>query len=942
MGIEMTYLCDDELAASQQMKNRITHFRFASILSIMLLLSIQSLYAQAPVTVSNQIETYEGKRYYLHTVEPRQTLYGISRAYNVTVDDLKRANPESGSGLRVNQVLRIPVTDQSPQPQSPQAQRTQQDPQAPAEEMTEPAIADRYEYIYHVTGKRETFSYIADIYMVPVNRISAANPGMREPIREGEYVVVPIAPKAEVAPVNTQPRGSDYDPFRSPPVRTVGQQSREQTQASSSTTAQLGREPVQPPSQQRVEPNRSLTDRPELTREMIEESSSGVETISPFNIPGQESPSRYETASASRVAAPSGQQHVVKPRETLFSIAQQYGLSVDGLMALNPGISQMLSVGQVLVVSDKPGERQAETPQEQPEEEFMTHVVKKGETLYRIARNYAVGIPELKKHNPGLTEKLAIGQEILIPKKKITSPYIDHEVESGIWSRRLANKFEISRERFRYFNPDIGWRTRPGDEIRIPIADHLSLSPVLPSLPDSTIKVELPEVPEEEIEKLIFCPDQPAHTDAFFRVALMVPFFLDEFEDIQYAKQFDPNADLSQLRDERPFSFLQFYEGFMIAVDSLVNSRGLKLELFVYDVGQHPHEAENVLNEPALLQTDLIIGPFFSRSFDIVAQFAREQHIPIVNPLAQRSQIVEEFPNVIKVKPNTDCQYEQVAQMIADNYPDAKVFIYRAHGFTDFEASRKMQEALDRFIKPDVPVANQLIYNLADRRTRGFEGMMDMIPAITVEGRTFYTDVLREELYDATVFDNSITEFVYARDSIREFAREASALRDNVVIAITEDNVFAMEFVNKLNQVADTFSVKLIGLPNWKQFDNLFIESLLKIQAHYLEPGQIDYTTYKTEQFIHAYRNRFESEPGNYAFEGFDIGWYFLQALMHYGNGMIDCLPYFSPELSHTRFHFKRHGHESGMENCFWSIYRYQNYQRVPIWNTYFIKNTDL
>lgn len=936
MGIEMTYLCDDKPAANPHMKNRINRIRLLSVLIVLLLISIKPICAQAPVTVSNQIETYEGKRYFLHTVEPRQTLFGISRAYNTTVDDLIRVNPEARSGLRVNQVLRVPVSEQSPQPQ-----QSQQTASSTPEEETEPAIADRFEYIYHVTGKNETFRYIANIYMVPVNRINAANPGMREPIPEGEYVVVPIAPKTELAPVSTQARESSYDPFRTPPVRTVGEQRREQSlPVSRSATAQQGqgREPVQPPSQQRTEPNRSLTERREVSREMMEETGTGVQTISPFSIPGSGNDPSQQSASATTAPAPSGQQHVVKPRETLFSIAQQYGLSVDGLMALNPGISQMLSVGQVLVVSDQPGDAPTEVQQTRNEEEFITHVVKKGETLYRIARNYAVGIPELKQHNPGLTEQLAIGQEILIPKKKITQAFINHEVESGIWSRRLANKFEISRERFRYFNPDIGWRVRPGDQIRIPIADHLSIGPVLPVLPDTTVQIELPGISEEEPEQLIICPDQAAHSDALFRVALMVPFFLDEVEDFQ---SFDLNEDLSHLRDARPFSFLQFYEGFLVAADSLVNSRGLKLELFVYDVSQNPDQAMQVLTEPALLHADLIIGPFFSRSFDVVAQFAREHNIPIVNPMAQRSQIVEGYPNVIKVKPNIDCQYEQVAQMIADNYPDARVFIYRAHGFTDFEASRKLKEALERHIRPEVPVANQWIYNLADRRTRGFEDMMDMIPAITVEGRTFYTDMLREELYETTVFDNSITEFVYASDSIREFAKMASALRDNVVITITDDNVFAMEFINKLNQVADTFSVKLIGLPNWKQFDNLFIESLLKMQTHHLVPGHIDYTAYQTEQFIDAFRNRFASEPGEYAFEGFDIGWFFLQALMHYGNNMLGCLPYFSPELSQTRFHFKRNDRNNGLENCFWNFYRYQNYQRVPIWNTYFIKNPD-
>lgn len=880
------------------------------LLSMLLhLLFFTATHAQAPVKISAQIETFGQKSYYMHTVEPQQTLFGIAQAYKVTVENILMSNPDARRGLRVNQVLRVPVTDQSPASFVQQAQ-TQETP---------PAIADRYDYIYHVTGKSETFNYIANIYMVPVNQIRSANPTLSEPILEGEYVVVPIAPKEPQTEPKIREQRSSFDPFANPPVKTPTSQA----QANQSSQARQ----QQPTQAQSTGRSTGITT-PQPTMPLTEES--GVEIISHFSLADAE----QQAASLPVSSAGEGYgQHAVKPQETLFSIARQYELTVDQLMALNPGISKMLSVGQVLRVPQKADSPQSTQPKQ--EGDLITHTVSKGETLYRISRDHAVSIGDLQKINPGLTERLTVGQKILVPKKKITSPFFEYEIESRSTVRRLSRDFEISRDRFYYFNPAAGRRVYPGQKVRIPISDHLTFSAPMPMQVD-TVFIEEPQFIEHIPEKIISCPDYPAHANRMFRVALMIPFYLDEADKLQFNYSSQPDKLLS----ERPFSFLQFYEGFLMAVDSLITSEGLKLDLYVYDVVQSMDDVAQALSDPKLRSSDLIIGPFFNQGFEVVSRFAREHNIPIVNPMAQRSEIIEGFPNVIKVKPTPDSQYEQVAQLISEHYPDAKVFIYRAQSWTNQEESRKMRQSIEKHLKPSVAIANQRIYSLAEKRSRRYEGPGGITPYIRVEGVQFSTSQLGETLYDASIFENPVTEFVYNNDSVREFRRHASSVRDNVIIAISDENVFAMELVNKLNQVADTFSIKLVGLPNWKNFDNLFTESLLKLQMHHLVPGHIDYNTLQAEKFIYNYRMRYNAEPGTYAFEGFDIGWYFLQALMRYGDGMLDCLPHFYPQLSQTRFHFQRKNEASGLENEFWNIYRYQNHQMAPLINTYFDQNS--
>ncbi|MBW8050067.1 MAG: LysM peptidoglycan-binding domain-containing protein [Cytophagales bacterium] len=50
-----------------------------------------------------------GKVYILHKVEPKETLYGLSKRYGIPVEEIKEANPEIEQGLKIAQVIRVPL-----------------------------------------------------------------------------------------------------------------------------------------------------------------------------------------------------------------------------------------------------------------------------------------------------------------------------------------------------------------------------------------------------------------------------------------------------------------------------------------------------------------------------------------------------------------------------------------------------------------------------------------------------------------------------------------------------------------------------------------------------------------------------------------------------------------------------------------------------------------
>ena len=88
----------------------------------------------------------------------------------------------------------------------------------------------------------------------------------------------------------------------------------------------------------------------------------------------------------------------VKSGDTLYSIAKKYGISVDKLKSINNKTSNMITVGELLII-----------------DEVNKITVNKGDTLYSIAKKYNTIVDELKKLNNLTSNTLSIGQTLKIP-----------------------------------------------------------------------------------------------------------------------------------------------------------------------------------------------------------------------------------------------------------------------------------------------------------------------------------------------------------------------------------------------------------------------------------------------------------------------------------------------------------------------------------------------
>lgn len=124
--------------------------------------------------------------------------------------------------------------------------------------------------------------------------------------------------------------------------------------------------------------------------------------------------------------------YTVQSGDSLYSIAREYGLTVDELIDYNNLSSTNLSINQQILIPKKTETAPGET---------NTYTVKSGDTLYSIARQFNTTINELMTLNNLTTSVLSVGQTLRIPDDSTTGDYVEYIVKSGDSLYIIANKY---------------------------------------------------------------------------------------------------------------------------------------------------------------------------------------------------------------------------------------------------------------------------------------------------------------------------------------------------------------------------------------------------------------------------------------------------------------------------------------------------------------------
>lgn len=159
-----------------------------------------------------------------------------------------------------------------------------------------------------------------------------------------------------------------------------------------------------------------------------------------------------------------GDYYTVKKGDSLYSIARLYDVSVEDLKTFNKLVSNVLSIGQVLRIPDIV-----------EKSDTSVYYVKKGDSLYGIAKSYGVSVEDIKRLNGLSSNSLSIGQELLIPgfsSENIPSVKV-YTVVKGDSLYKIANLYGISVDELKTANKLSSSVLSIGQQLVIPDSSNL-------------------------------------------------------------------------------------------------------------------------------------------------------------------------------------------------------------------------------------------------------------------------------------------------------------------------------------------------------------------------------------------------------------------------------------------------------------------------------------
>jgi len=216
--------------------------------------------------------------------------------------------------------------------------------------------------------------------------------------------------------------------------------------------------------------------------------------------------------------------HQVKSGETLSSIAKKYHTTVAELIRLNPESKNGLKAGATLNIEESVPPKKTESTSQSSESGQATHIVKSGESLYKIAKKYKVSVTDLEAWNGITNVDLKVGQALVVSgtgeSKPTTKPqpvekskpepvkepsneesFMIHKVTKGETLSSIAKKANVTVEEIKVLNRLKNNNVNLGQDLKIPASSNTQ-APVTkiqeaPVVPTTKQEKEVVSAPKE-------------------------------------------------------------------------------------------------------------------------------------------------------------------------------------------------------------------------------------------------------------------------------------------------------------------------------------------------------------------------------------------------------------------------------------------------------------
>ena len=312
---------------------------------------------------------------------------------------------------------------------------------------------------------------------------------------------------------------------------------------------------------------------------------------------------------------------------------------------------------------------------------------------------------------------------------------------------------------------------------------------------------------------------------------------------------------------------VEFYEGFLMAVDSL-KKQGVSIDLYAYDTKGSSATTNNILAKKEMKDMDIIFGPAKTQNIDELAAFADKNNIRLVIPFTPKVDEVFNNPHIYQVNTPQSYLYSEVYEHFTRKFTDSNVIFLNA-GNGDIEK--------DEFVK----------------------GMKTELKNKGIKYRDF---IVTDNFYEITTVMDT--------------------LKNNVFIPTSGKSTALVKILPQLTQIRrerPNYQINLFGYPEWQTYTNDYLASFYEIGTYFYSSFYTNNLFPAAINFTHSYRRWYSKDMANiypkYGMLGYDIAYFFLKGLSKYGNKLEENLSSIHVTPIQTGFKFERVNNWGGFIN---------------------------
>lgn len=496
--------------------------------------------------------------------------------------------------------------------------------------------------------------------------------------------------------------------------------------------------------------------------------------------------------------------HTIESGQTVLDIAMLYRVDEDDIYIANSQIDvENFVEGALLRIPCN--ERIKRLAPSRNDDKYLRCRVKEG-TFYQVIKNFGISLDVIIRDNPGIDiTKIKDGRvinvrysamekiddnELFLQLKKyanwltyFSGEYVYRIVGEGDTLESLSKRFSVE-SKYDLIDRYLNTQLTEGMVLRFL------------NMYDETVMYA-----EDNYERGIVAEAQTYSGEGDMNVAMLLPL-----------------TDGSQ--KVRGF-FVDFYHGALLALLD-IKSEGYPIILNLYDTQDSVDATTEIIANAEFQKSNLVIGPVYEKNIGLVAEFARDNQVAMVSPLAMAE----------------DC-----------------------HGKVFYQIAPSISSKYDKMLDIFTPEKNiMFVYTPSTDRDLEQE-MFNMVNTLA---------------YSKIVFDNT-----FAVDTLAGFTIENAMTTDNNLFVVLSDNEQEVDRVlANISSVMNTRAsryvggrvpVEVVGSSKWSRYRNLDVNLLFKLNVSFVTTYHVDRGSEAVKNFDKRYLTQFGKRPSLYAYRGYDV-----------------------------------------------------------------------